>query len=107
MRSCQNCATPIPTAAKECEQCGALQLTTVGGEAAKNFPELISVESENNEVDQRVKRFTLISLIGGAIIISAVSGISVGSFVLGVSTFFVALLALFVLYQIAGIDVSI
>jgi len=69
MRSCQNCATPIPTAAKECEKCGAMQLSTVGGEAAQQFPELMMVENENAEVDMRVKRFTLVSLVGGALLI--------------------------------------
>ena len=107
MRPCQNCSTPIPTKAKECEKCGAQQLPTVGGESARHFPELAKVEQELRDVDQQIKKLTLWSLVGGAILISTVAGVSVGSMVLAISTFFVALLLLFVLFQVAGFDVSI
>ncbi len=107
MRACQHCATPIPTSAKKCSECGHDQQATVGGESALSFPELQSVIEDNSQRDQSIARFSLFSLVGGAVLISLISGISVGSFVLGASAFFVALLALFILFQVIGIDVSV
>lgn len=107
MRTCQNCAAPIPTAARRCDQCQAEQLPTVGGDAARVFPEVFTVVEENTELDRRIARFSLISLLGSSFLISIISGVSVGSLMIGTSTFFVALLALYVLFQVVGIDLSI
>ncbi len=107
MRACQKCAVPIPTSAKLCPECGQEQETTVGGDEALSFPELETVVKENSELDRRVARFSLFTLMGASVLISVVSGISVGSLALGASAFFVALLALFILFQVIGIDVSI
>ncbi len=106
MRACQSCATPIPTSAKMCIHCGAEQCSSVGGETISHFAEVQNVAEENTVHDQKIARFSLMMLIGGATLISIVSGFSLGSVVVGGSTFFVALLALFVLFQVAGIDVS-
>ncbi len=106
MRACQSCATPIPTSAKTCEHCGTEQRSSVGGSTVDHFPEVQKVAKENTVHDQKIARFSLMMLIGAATLISIVSGLSLGSVVVGGSTFFVALLALFILFQVAGIDVS-
>ena len=106
MRVCQNCAAPIATSAKTCEHCGAEQRLTVGGESPSHFAEVQNVAEENTVHDQKIARFTLMMLVGSAALISLVTGFSLGSVVVAGSTFFVALLALFVLFQVAGIDVS-
>lgn len=107
MRACQHCGSAIPTAAKTCEECGKEQLATVGGDAARSYPEVNTIAEANDLHDHNISRFILMILVSSAILISIISGVSFGSLVAGTSTFFVALLALYILFQVAGIDVSI
>lgn len=107
MRTCQHCATPIATNARFCQECGTEQRATIGGDAALSFPEVASVAEENAAHDQWITRMAQLTLIGGAVVISCFSGISLGSFLVGASTFFVALLALFILFQAFGIDIGL
>ena len=107
MRTCQKCAAPIPTAAKLCDQCGADQHVKVGKLGPQAFPDVRSVAEQNDQHDRRIARFVLAVLLGSSVVISIISGVSLGSMAVGGSTFFIAVLALFVLFQVAGIDVSL
>ena len=106
MRACQSCATPIPTAAKVCEHCGASQESTVGVTSAVEVPDTRHVAEENRKRDQEVGRFALMVLIAGSTLIAFVTGISMSNMLLGGATFFVALIILFITLQALGIDVG-
>lgn len=106
MRACQNCAEPIATAAKKCYHCGAEQSPTLGGDGQFRFPEVSQVAEENENRDRAISRFAFMTVLVGAGAISCVSGVSMGSLLVAGSAFFVAVLLLYVAFQLAGVDVG-
>lgn len=106
MRSCQYCAVPIPTMEKVCANCGQTQKATVGGEAARQFPEIAMVAEENDAQDRKFSRTALVALLGISTLVSVVSGVALGELMLIGSLFIVVLLAIYILFQVIGIDVT-
>ena len=105
MRSCQNCAAPIPTAAKVCEKCGTDQSANVGLSSV-SIPAVQNVAEENQKRDEEIGRFVLMALLVSSALIALITGISLSSLVVGAGAFFIALLVLFFTLQALGIDVG-